>query len=143
MRTTATMIKVATSLESRPKRRVRYRIQFKGIGIESSICITEPAPTTGNPRRNLRMKRRKRLGGDVDFGLVALRKEEPSIWPSVRRRTVALTRFRKISTGVKTKCDSGSESDKREEVMNEEQRTRMVKKMADTAPTTTKRLFST
>ena len=68
-----------------------------------------------------------------------LRKEEPSIWPSVRIRTVALTRFRKISQGVTKKYDSLGSSDKREDVRNEEHKTMIVNTMAEIVPTTTAR----
>lgn len=42
--------------------------------------MTDPAPTTGSPRRNRRMKRRNKLGGpEVEVELLDFKKEEPSI----------------------------------------------------------------
>ena len=86
------------------------------------------------------MKRRNKLGGPEGVvELLDFKKEDPSIWPSVRIRTVALTRFRKISQGVTKKYDSLGSSDKREDVRNEEHKTMIVNTMAEFVPTTTAR----
>ncbi|OJT10019.1 hypothetical protein TRAPUB_13508 [Trametes pubescens] len=101
--TTARTMRATKSVDWRPARRVRIRSQRNGIGMDSSMCAIEPAPTTGRPSRKRWNSRMKNPGGPRDSRSLnapgrRLRRGLSSKLSS-KKLTVMRMRVRKMSTG--------------------------------------------